>query len=70
MLIPALIFVVAWSFIAPQLVANSVLSSPAAANLPEFGFLRDTMLNEAQDSIAHEVDALRLGQLGEMPGQG
>ena len=46
-LIPAVIFVVAWSFIAPQLVANSVLSSPAAANLPEFGFLRDTMLNEA-----------------------
>ena len=46
-LIPAVIFIIAWSFIAPQLVANSVLSSPAAANLPEFGFLRDTMLNEA-----------------------
>lgn len=46
-LIPALIFVIAWSFIAPQLVTSSVLTSPAAANLPEFGFLRSTILNEA-----------------------
>lgn len=46
-LIPAIIFVVAWSFVAPQMVTNSVLASPAAANLPEFGFLRNTMLNEA-----------------------
>ena len=33
-LIPAIIFVVAWSFVAPQMVTNSVLASPAAANLP------------------------------------
>lgn len=46
-LIPAVIFVVVWSFIAPQMVTNSVLASPAAANLPEFGFLRSTILNEA-----------------------
>ena len=46
-LIPAILFIIAWSFISPQMVTNSVMASPAAAHLPEFGFLRNTMLNEA-----------------------
>ncbi len=46
-IIPAIVFIIAWSFIAPQLVTQSVLASPAAAHLPEFGFLRNTILNEA-----------------------
>jgi phosphate transport system permease protein len=46
-LIPAILFVLVWSFISPQMVTNSVMASPAAAHLPEFGFLRNTLLNEA-----------------------
>lgn len=46
--IPVLLFITLWSAIAPQLVTQSVLASPAASDLPEFGFLRDTILNEAR----------------------
>ncbi len=46
--VPVLIFVVLWSIIAPQLVMQSVLSSPAAANLPEFGFEREAWISEAR----------------------
>jgi phosphate transport system permease protein len=46
--IPVLAFVLLWTVIAPQLVMQSVLSSPAAANLPAFGFERDAFLNEAR----------------------
>lgn len=45
--IPAIIFVTFWSIISPQLVNGSVLASPAAAELPAFGFKRQTILNEA-----------------------
>ena len=47
-IIPVLGFVVLWSVIAPQLVSQSVLASPAAQSLPEFGFERDSMLSEAR----------------------
>ncbi len=47
-LIPVLAFVVMWSFVAPQLVTQSVLASPAAANLPAFGFERESWLSEAR----------------------
>ena len=47
-IIPVLTFVTIWSFIAPQLVSQSVLSSPGAANLPTFGFERDAWLSEAR----------------------
>lgn len=47
-LIPVLIFVTAWSFIAPQLIAQSVLASPNAAGLPEFGIQREAALSEAR----------------------
>jgi len=47
-LVPVLIFITFWSITAPQLVTQSVLASPAAANLPEFGFEREAWLSEAR----------------------
>lgn len=46
-LLPVLIFIAIWSAVAPGLVTQSVLASPAAADLPAFGFQRQTILNEA-----------------------
>ncbi len=46
--IPVALFIVVWSAIAPGLVTQSVLASPAAADLPAFGFQRQTILNEAR----------------------
>jgi len=47
--VPVLLFVIVWSAVAPQLVAQSVLASPAAADLPPFGFQRETVLGEARN---------------------
>ena len=47
-ILPVTIFVAVWSAIAPGLVTQSVLASPAADQLPAFGFQRQTILNEAQ----------------------
>ncbi|UOR14567.1 phosphate ABC transporter permease subunit PstC [Qipengyuania aquimaris] len=46
--LPVLIFIAAWGAIAPGLVTQSVLASPAADQLPAFGFQRQTILNEAR----------------------
>ncbi len=46
--IPVLGFVVLWSVLAPQLVLQSVLASPAAQALPPFGFERNAFLGEAR----------------------
>ncbi|MDD3798776.1 MAG: phosphate ABC transporter permease subunit PstC [Novosphingobium sp.] len=46
-IIPAVIFISIWSYIAPQIVTSSVLTDPAAANLPDFGFQRRAILNDA-----------------------
>jgi phosphate transport system permease protein len=46
--VPSALFILTWSFIAPQLVMQAVLASPEAAGLPEFGFLRETALAEAR----------------------
>ncbi|WP_061923590.1 phosphate ABC transporter permease subunit PstC [Altererythrobacter epoxidivorans] len=46
--IPVVLFIALWSFIAPQLVTQSVLADPAAADLPAFDFQRQTILNEAR----------------------
>lgn len=46
-LLPVLMFIAIWSAVAPGLVTQSVLASPAAADLPAFGFQRQTILNEA-----------------------
>ena len=45
--VPALLFVLFWSVTAPQIVTNWVMADPAAQALPEFGFERRTILNEA-----------------------
>ena len=47
-IIPMVIFIAVWSAIAPGLVTQSVLAHPAAADLPTFGFQRQTILNEAR----------------------
>jgi phosphate transport system permease protein len=46
--IPVLLFIATWLAIAPGLVTQSVLASPAASALPEFGLQRETMLAEAR----------------------
>lgn len=46
--IPVLAFLLIWSIIAPQLITQSVLSSPNAQDLPAFGFERDAWLSEAR----------------------
>ena len=45
--VPALVFAVVWTSIAPQLVIGSVLADPASAALPPFGMQRDSLLTEA-----------------------
>ena len=74
-LVPVTLFIVIWSVIAPTLVNQSVLSSPAAANLPSFGFEREAWLAEARavatgasDSVFNEgaeplVEAFREANL-------
>ena len=47
-LVPVLAFVVVWSIVAPQLILQSVLASPAADSLPAFGFEREAWLGEAR----------------------
>src|SRR6187549_1109845 len=47
--VPVLLFVIVWSAVAPQLIAQSVLASPAAADLPAFGLQRETILGEARN---------------------
>jgi phosphate transport system permease protein len=47
-IVPTMLFVIAWGAIAPGLITQSVLATPAAENLPEFDFLRQTLLQEAR----------------------
>ncbi|HSG34992.1 MAG TPA: phosphate ABC transporter permease subunit PstC [Sphingomonadaceae bacterium] len=49
--VPAALFILLWSFVAPQLVMQAVLASPAAEALPEFGFQRQTILAEARAAV-------------------
>jgi phosphate transport system permease protein len=46
--IPVLVFAIGWTALAPKLVLQSVLASPAAETLPIFGFERDAFLGEAR----------------------
>lgn len=46
--VPALLFALVWNALSPELVTQSVLTDPAAATLPAFGFERDSMLAEAR----------------------
>ncbi len=47
-IVPIMLFAIVWSSVAPQLVSQSVLTSPAAADLPPFGMQRETILGEAR----------------------
>lgn len=46
--IPVLLFVIAWAVISPQLVLQSVLATPGAEGLPLSGFERDAFIGEAR----------------------
>ena len=46
--IPVLVFITLWSVFAPGLVTQAVLSSPEAANLPDFDLQRQAILSEAR----------------------
>jgi phosphate transport system permease protein len=46
--VPVGLFALVWGLVSPQLVLQSVLADPAAAELPPFGMQRDTMLAEAR----------------------
>ena len=46
--IPVVLFIAAWSAIAPTLVTQHVLSTPQAENLPAVDFQRDAILNQAR----------------------
>jgi phosphate transport system permease protein len=54
--VPALIFLGVWGLVSPGLVTQSVLETPAAANLPDFDMQRAAILNEAR--------ALATGRIG------
>ena len=56
-ILPALIFLVAWSFIAPNLVTQAVLSTPVAAELPAAGIERDAVLAEVRGLVDGSVEA-------------
>jgi len=56
--VPVLLFVTIWGVIAPQLVLQSVLASPAAADLPAFGIQRTTMLSEARAVASGAANAV------------
>ncbi len=46
--IPIIIFIALWSILAPELVTQSVLASPAGQALPSFDLERNTLLKEAR----------------------
>ncbi len=60
--LPPLLFLVVWSAVSPGLVRQTVLQSPAAAGLSDFGFERDSVLAQAravaENPYAAEADPL------------
>ncbi len=56
--VPVIIFIAIWSAIAPQLIVNSVLASPAAADLPAFGMQRAQILSEARAAASGSTSAM------------
>ncbi|MEG3165157.1 phosphate ABC transporter permease subunit PstC [Sphingomonas sp. PB2P19] len=47
-IVPPLLFLVVWSLVAPALVTDTVLATPAAVQLPPPGFDRASILSEAR----------------------
>lgn len=56
--VPVLMFIALWSVISPQLITQSVLASPAAAELPAFGFQRDSIMSEARSVASGSARAV------------
>ncbi|MBT2133741.1 phosphate ABC transporter permease subunit PstC [Croceibacterium sp. LX-88] len=56
--VPVMLFALTWNVIAPQLVNQAVLASPAAADLPPFGMQRETMLAEARNVASGAAPAV------------
>lgn len=55
--VPAMLFVIAWGVVSPNMVLARVLQDPAAAQLPAFGFQRDAILAEAQAIASGSMQA-------------
>lgn len=56
-ILPALLFLVAWTFVQPNLVTQAVLSAPAASQLPPPGIERDAVLTEVRGLVDGSVEA-------------
>ena len=56
-IIPAAIFLVIWSIVSPNLVTQSLLSNPLAAQLPTPGMERDAVLNEMYGLASGAIEA-------------
>ena len=48
-MLPALLFIAIWGSVSPGLIRQAVLRHPAAAQLSDFAFERDTMLAQARE---------------------
>jgi len=46
--VPMLLFLLVWNLVAPDLIRQTVLASPAAQALPDFAMQRNAILSEAQ----------------------
>ncbi|MEN2711989.1 phosphate ABC transporter permease subunit PstC [Sphingomonas sp. NPDC092331] len=55
--LPALLFVAAWTALSPALIKDQVLKAPAASQLSDFAFERDTILGEARDVALGRADS-------------
>lgn len=55
--VPAILFATVWATIQPRLVLGQVLTDPAAASLPTFGFMRDSILSEAAALASGSISA-------------
>lgn len=55
--VPALLFALVWSNLAPSLAMSEALKAPAAAQLPAFGFERDAILAEANALATGQASA-------------
>jgi len=55
--LPALLFLLIWSFVTPRLVTQAVLSAPAATQLPSAGIERDAVLAEMRGLVDGSVEA-------------
>lgn len=58
MVIPMVVFIALWGAMAPGLITRTVLADPAAAQLPAFGLLRQTILAEASAVASGRAQAV------------